>query len=270
MILHLKGEYSVVDIKRIYLGTTEVDKLLAGTDLVYERNEPDTTPPTTTVYPDPTLSHDAGTQFWLEVDESCTTYYTLDGSTPTTASTIFTEPFVLDVDTTIKYFSVDLAGNTESVKTTAIDIKEPVASGWRYFKIEGYGSVQEPTTTRIIEFEVWENTINRMTGATILSHDPINTGGAITEINNGSKAESGYPIWWLATPNANIVIDLGAVYPVTKLNYYSYSTSSVQRANRFNILASNTNNGTDWVNIWNMSANTTPQPILPSGFEKIL
>lgn len=270
MNLHLKGESSVGDIKRIYLGTTEVDKLLSGTDLVYERKEPDTTPPITTVFPDPTISHDAGTEFWLEVNEACTTYFTLDGSTPTTTSTIFTESFTLDVDTTIKYFSVDLAGNTEAVKTTAIDIIEPVASGWRYLKIEGYGSVEETATTRLIEFEAWESGINRMTGATILSHDPINTGGGIGEINNGSKATTGYPIWWLATPNANVVVDLGAVVPLTKLNYYSYSVSGVQRANRFNILASNTNNGTDWVNIWNMSANTTPQPILPSGYELIL
>lgn len=263
------------EIKDVKLGITQVDKVFCGNDLVFEKNPPDTTAPITTVYPDPTNPdtpppYDAGTQFWLEVNEACTTYYTLDGSTPTTNSAVFTEPFALDVDTTIKYFSVDLAGNTETVKTTAIDIKEPVASGWRYLKIEGYGSVEEATTTRMIEFEAWEGTTNRMTGATILSHDPINTGGGIGVIKDGAKLDSGYPIWWLATPNANVVIDLGAVYPLTKLNYYSYSISGVQRSNRFNILASNTNNGTDWVNIWDMAGNTTPQPVLPSGYEKTL
>jgi hypothetical protein len=270
MTLLLKGVFLLAEIKKIYLGATQVDKLYCGTDLVHEKDPVDTTAPITTVYPDPTISRPAGTEYWLEVNEACTTYYTLDGSTPTTASPIFTEALVINDDVTLKYFSVDLAGNTEAVKTTVINIDEPAAAGWRYLKIQGYGSVEESTTTRLIEFEAWENTTNRMTAATVLSHDTINTGGTIAEINNGSKAASGYPIWWLATPNANVVIDLGAQRALTKLNYYSYSVSGVQRANRFNILASNTNNGTDWVSIWDMSANTTAQPILPSGYEKVL
>jgi len=48
-----------------------------------------------------------------------TTYYTVDGSDPTTASTVYTTPIELTAAaTTIKYFSVDGAGNSESVKTT--------------------------------------------------------------------------------------------------------------------------------------------------------
>ena len=145
-------------------------------------------------------------------------------------------------------------------------------SGWRYLKIEGYGASEagQETTTRLVEFEAWEGATNRMTAATILSNEAISTGGAITTIRDGLKVASGYPIWWTATPNAHVVIDLGAVIPLTKLSYYGYSINGVQRANRFNILASNTNNGADWVNIWDMQANVTLQPILPSGYEKTL
>ncbi len=41
------------------------------------------------------------------------TYYTTDGSTPTTSSTVYTGPFTVQQDATIRYFSTDLAGNAE-------------------------------------------------------------------------------------------------------------------------------------------------------------
>lgn len=148
--------------------------------------------------------------------------------------------------------------------------KYKINNKWRYLKIQGYGSVEEPATTRMVEVEAWEGATNRMSAATILSNDAINTGGVIGTIKDGIKTSSGYPVWWTATPNANVVVDLGAQIALTKLNYYSYSVSGVQRANRFKILASNTNNGTDWVTLWDMSANTTAQPILPTGYELIL
>ena len=43
------------------------------------------------------------------------TYFTTDGSTPTTASDLYTEPLALVEDTVLKFFSVDRLGNTESV-----------------------------------------------------------------------------------------------------------------------------------------------------------
>jgi hypothetical protein len=451
MILLLRVVYSVADIQDVKLGNTQVNKIYCGNDLVFEKTI-DTTAPITTVYPDPTnpdLTHNAGTKVWLEVNEMCTTYYTLDGSTPTTASAIFREPFTFDVTTTIKYFSVDVYGNTEAVKTTVFDITgagtgqitsisptatvqntipitvtltndqgytiyyrlgtgtqqtytapftvtqstvgvqntqitvtywstgeaeksityntsgaiagkavvtatpaswyvsvdwgvtanatsynvyrsttagvlgdllsefntglhyddntpindttyyytvraanyggvgalsdqvpatptaEPATpTAWRYLKIQGYGSVEESTTTRLIEFEAWEGATNWMLYGGFLTHDSINTGSTdITTIRNTTKtATSGsYPVWWLATPNANVIMDLGAERALTKLNYYSYSTATVQRTNRFKILASNTNNGTDWITLWdNSTGQAGAQPILPNGYEKIL
>ncbi|HEX8699219.1 MAG TPA: chitobiase/beta-hexosaminidase C-terminal domain-containing protein, partial [Myxococcaceae bacterium] len=45
------------------------------------------------------------------------TYYTVDGSTPTTGSSQYTAPLTISANTTLKFFSVDTLGNAEAVKT---------------------------------------------------------------------------------------------------------------------------------------------------------
>jgi hypothetical protein len=44
-------------------------------------------------------------------------YYTTDGITPTTASTVYPAPLTIAATTTLKYFATDIAGNSEAVKT---------------------------------------------------------------------------------------------------------------------------------------------------------
>ena len=58
-------------------------------------------------------------------DPRATIYYTTNGATPTTASTIYTTPITIRDNhiTTIKYFAVDKAGNVESVKTDVYTIE---------------------------------------------------------------------------------------------------------------------------------------------------
>ena len=57
-----------------------------------------------------------------------TTYYTTNGTVPTTASAIYTAPIAVTTTETIKYFSVDAWGNTEAVDTAAYTISLPVTS----------------------------------------------------------------------------------------------------------------------------------------------
>jgi len=58
---------------------------------------------------------------------ACMTFYTLDGSEPTTASTLYTTAIEIDQTTTVKIFSVDQAGNAEPVQTLeyVIDTEPP-------------------------------------------------------------------------------------------------------------------------------------------------
>ena len=55
----------------------------------------------------------------LTTNEPATIYYTLDGSAPTTASTEYTQPFIVGNEgtTVLNYFAVDLAGNVEAVQS---------------------------------------------------------------------------------------------------------------------------------------------------------
>ena len=98
---------------------------------------PDTTPPTTTIsckgaactsnpYTAPvtvTLTATDNTGGWGVAN----TYYTTDGSTPTTSSTVYTGPFTVQQNTTVKFFSTDLAGNAEQPNTQVIQFKTVVS-----------------------------------------------------------------------------------------------------------------------------------------------
>lgn len=202
---------------------------------------------------------------------ACRTYYTTDGSTPTTASPKMTAPLTFTASCTLKTLTVSVNGVAEAVKTLTVTVAVPSTKpNYRYLRILGYGSAAaNDVTSRIIEFEVMSGGTNRMTAATMLSSDAINNTGTLAQIKDGVKTttSNSYPLWWTSpVPNAHVVIDLGAQYVIDSMAYYSYSVSGDQRANRFKIEGSNTNNGTDWASVWDMSANTTVQPILPSGF----
>jgi YD repeat-containing protein len=50
------------------------------------------------------------------------TYYTINASTPTTSSPVYSSPLNITVPTTMKYFSADSAGNSEAVQTQVYNV----------------------------------------------------------------------------------------------------------------------------------------------------
>ena len=79
-------------------------------------------PPATTGRPSVSMTADDAGGWGVDK-----TYYTTDGTTPTTASTVYSAPFTLNTPATytVKYFSTDLAGNAESTQTQQITVLPP-------------------------------------------------------------------------------------------------------------------------------------------------
>ncbi|MDP5275627.1 extracellular catalytic domain type 1 short-chain-length polyhydroxyalkanoate depolymerase [Chengkuizengella axinellae] len=90
-------------------------------------NNTDTEPPITTANPSGG-TYTSSIQVELTINEEATTYYTLDGSEPTSGSTVYTEPIPISVNTTLKFFSEDVAGNVESVNEEVYVIDEVPSS----------------------------------------------------------------------------------------------------------------------------------------------
>lgn len=66
----------------------------------------------------------------LTANEPATVYYTLDGTTPTTASQMYDTPLSISATTTLRYFSVDSVGHIETVKSeTYVILPQATISG---------------------------------------------------------------------------------------------------------------------------------------------
>jgi hypothetical protein len=91
---------------------------------VFTINIPDTTPPT--VSASPAGGTYTGTQnITLSANETATIYYTIDGSTPTTSSAIYSAPIAVSSSATLKYFAKDTAGNSSQVQSQVYTINIP-------------------------------------------------------------------------------------------------------------------------------------------------
>lgn len=90
----------------------------------------DTIAPTAQATPASGVFGTSGGYVTLTADETANFYYTVDGSTPTTASTFYNGPINIITDTTLKFIAVDLAGNESPVYTVtyAIDSTAPILS----------------------------------------------------------------------------------------------------------------------------------------------
>ena len=103
----------------------------ASVQFTYEGDTPDTVAPTSTAFP-PSGSYASAQTVNIVCNDSggsgcADTYYTLDGTAPTTGSTPYTDPIAVTVSTTLRYFSRDRAGNSETPKTETYTIEDPGA-----------------------------------------------------------------------------------------------------------------------------------------------
>jgi len=81
---------------------------------------------------------------------TCTnTYYTVNGTTPTTASPLYATPIPVSATTTLKFFSVDSAGGTELVNTElyTINIAPVATNGTMTMNEDADPAVPDPGTT---------------------------------------------------------------------------------------------------------------------------
>jgi peptidoglycan/xylan/chitin deacetylase (PgdA/CDA1 family) len=108
----------------------------AHSQTVAVQENTDTTPPTTTIACNGGSCQSGAYYQPVSVSLSATdnsggygvdkTYYTTDGSTPTTSSSVYTGPFTVHGPTTVEFFSTDLAGNAEQVNTQQITVNTVV------------------------------------------------------------------------------------------------------------------------------------------------
>ena len=83
----------------------------------------DTTPPVTTASP-PGGTYSSAQSVSLAANEPATIYYTTNGSDPTISSPVYSGPIQVLVSTILKFFGRDIAGNNETVKSAAYNIKQ--------------------------------------------------------------------------------------------------------------------------------------------------
>jgi hypothetical protein len=61
----------------------------------------------------------------LRSSEPATIYYTTDGTIPSTSSQVYSDPLSIDVETTVRFFAVDPAGNASNVRRETFTFADP-------------------------------------------------------------------------------------------------------------------------------------------------
>jgi peptidoglycan/xylan/chitin deacetylase (PgdA/CDA1 family) len=169
----------------------------AGSQTVQVVQPPDSTPPVTTIscnggacsstaYTAPvTVTLSASDGGW-GVDK---TYYTTDGSTPTTSSTVYTGPFTVKQNTTVKFFSTDLAGNSEQPNTQAIPFNVVVSLTFD----DGLQNQFELGFLRALQPHHMNGTFYNISGLTNVDPDHM-TWSELTTLNDGGNEIGGHTV----------------------------------------------------------------------------
>jgi hypothetical protein len=124
-------EYNGTFIPFRSLNVVATDVFRATVSAFYSSNgtttiTPDTTPPTVVVSPNGGVFR-TSQSVTLSPSEPATIFYTLDGSTPTASSAVYTGALNITSTTTLKFFAKDTSGNTSAVQTSifAQDLTAP-------------------------------------------------------------------------------------------------------------------------------------------------
>ena len=204
--------------------------LTGGALSLYKRTG-DTTPTPIIIVAAPTISgttpFDNSTTVTLNcVTTGATIYYTLDGTTPTASSTLYSAPFTLTQTTTVKAIAMK-SGESSSVATQ--DFVRNSTSPFAYYqKANGKKGAQLKTALCGIIYnrtkesydgllEAYKKSDVRSDGkiwdmySNITSYNPGNTGGNSKE-GAGYNREHSFPASWFGDKNP-MKSDLNHVYP---------------------------------------------------------
>jgi hypothetical protein len=189
-----------------------------------------------------------------------TLYYTTDGSTPTTSSSVYSTPIAVSSTTTIKFFAKDSVGNQSGVSTATYTI-DTVAPSVSVSPAAGtYGSTQSVTltgsdnsgttptiyyttdgstpatsstvysgaitvsATTTIKYLAVDGAGNQTTGSATYTIDT--TAPDMTTVTAGTPTSNSIPISW-ATPTATDVAKYEVAYSSDGGTNYTIATSNL-------------------------------------------
>ncbi|MGO4342616.1 chitobiase/beta-hexosaminidase C-terminal domain-containing protein [Pedococcus sp. 2YAF34] len=162
---------------------------------------PDQTPPTTTIAcngsPCTATGYNGATTITLAAADGGgwgvdKTYYTTDGSTPTTSSSVYSSPFTLSTPATytVKFFSTDLAGNTEPVNSVDVQVLAPKTMVSLTFD-DGLKSHYDLAFRKALQPRGMHGTFYDVSG--LQDVDPQHmTWAELTAVNNGGNEVGGH------------------------------------------------------------------------------
>ena len=267
-----------IQVNDIFLGNQKISSLYLGAILLSSAvpTEPFTTTkvPQTQFRTNPnsyagigavsTLTLDQDQPLWVDVQNyvACKTHFTIDGTTPTTASpTLGDGPFKFTESCTLKTLSVSVNGIAESVKTLTVTVNPPVSQTpqfWRYIRFIGHGD-NTGATTRLVELQAMHGAVNRLLNVLPMAGYATPNAGAIAVATDGAFLQaSGYPLWWSGEGIPDLKYDIGDWYAIDTIKVAGYSKTTDPRQTQF-IIQISADNAT-WYTVADYSNNTTAQP----------
>jgi hypothetical protein len=263
----------------VFGGNSPVKSVYAGSNLIAHRAEPFTTTraPMTQYRTNPnsyvgldksltSITLEEGQPIWVDVQNwvACKTYYTTDGSTPTTNSPVYYEELTFTESCTLKTLTVSLSGVAEAVRSINIDIPVPVPSGYRYVRQTMKGGLAGTTHTdynSILEFQA----ISSAEGNVLLNKKNLEgwtgqlagTSNTDTTITDGNTTTWNYCVWSDSSDGVAkaITYDLGKLYTdLTEIKTW-HNYASTGRFYNFGIQVSPDN--VNWTTVVDLLDNET-------------